>query len=154
MMGGGNSQDCPVVPLRFRQVSAHGVDQDLVFVELEDDVGKPPGPLALYAVASAHRATGGRRGLERSLNDVGDLYAGRQREPSPCAQRVSIWSQRDHMEADGLPEKMRMVSIPKRAMFSPPGGLGVCAREGGMGVTERDWMPGSFESLGSLNSVS
>ena len=44
---------------------------------------------------------------------------------------------------------MRIVSIPEREMFSVPGGLGVCALEGGNGVTERETTPASLLSLDS-----
>ena len=44
-----------------------------------------------------------------------------------------------------------MVSMPERKMFSPLlGGLGVCAREGGTGVTEREMTPGSLLSFDSV----
>jgi hypothetical protein len=38
-------------------------------------------------------------------------------------------------------------------MSSVPGGLGVCTLEGGMGVTERETIPGSLGSLDSMRSV-
>lgn len=43
-----------------------------------------------------------------------------------------------------------MVSIPDREMFSPPGGFGVAARDGGTGVIERDMPPASFDSFDFL----
>ena len=44
-----------------------------------------------------------------------------------------------------------MVSMPERAMFSPPGGFGVDALDGGTGVMERETTPASaFESLDSV----
>ena len=42
-----------------------------------------------------------------------------------------------------------MVSIPDRDMFSPPGGFGVAARDGGTGVIERDRTPASLLSFDS-----
>lgn len=48
---------------------------------------------------------------------------------------------------------MRIVSIPEREMFSVPGGLGVCALEGGNGVMERETTPASLDSLGSTADV-
>ena len=47
----------------------------------------------------------------------------------------------------GSPEKMRMVRVPERKLFSAPsGGFGVTEREG-MGVTEREAEPFSFVSF-------
>lgn len=44
---------------------------------------------------------------------------------------------------------MRIVSIPEREMFSPPGGFGVAARDGGTGVIERESTPASLLSFDS-----
>ena len=69
-MGGDDNRECreggkdvqvgPVIPLWLGQVSAKSLDEDFVLVELEDDIGEPPGPLALVAFAVARRAAGGR----------------------------------------------------------------------------------------------
>lgn len=55
--------------------------------------------------------------------------------------------------SDHAPENIRMVSMPDREMFSPFGGFGVVAREGGIGVTERDTTPGSLLSLDSGDAM-
>ena len=48
-----DAQISPVVPLWLGEISAEGLDEDLVFVELEDDVGEPPVLLALDTVTVA-----------------------------------------------------------------------------------------------------
>ena len=65
-----DAQISPVVPLWFGEISAEGLDEDLVFVELEDDVGQPPVLLALQAVAVAGGSASGRGGLKRLLDDI------------------------------------------------------------------------------------
>ena len=47
------AQLCFEVPLRLGKVPAHRVYQNFVLVELQDNVGKPPGSLALNAIAVA-----------------------------------------------------------------------------------------------------
>ena len=70
-----DAQISPVVPLWFGEISAEGLDEDLVFVELEDDVRQPPVLLTVHAIAIVRRAA--RLGtVERLLDDIGDWHAG------------------------------------------------------------------------------
>ena len=50
-----------VVPYWIGEIAAHGVDEDLVVVEFEDDVGKPPVALSLVAFAIAGGSSWCRR---------------------------------------------------------------------------------------------
>lgn len=51
------------------------------------------------------------------------------------------------------PENIRMVNMPDREIFSPFSGFGVVAREGGIGVTERETTPGSLVSFDSGDAM-
>ena len=66
-----NAQISPVVPLWFGEISAEGLDEDLVFVELEDDVGEPPVLFALETIAVACRSAGRGTRLEGFLDHIG-----------------------------------------------------------------------------------
>lgn len=46
-------QGSAIVPYWTCEITPHGVDEDLVVVELEDDVGKPPVALSLQALTVA-----------------------------------------------------------------------------------------------------
>lgn len=72
-----NIQVSTVVPHWIGQIPAHRINEDLVLVELEDDVGQPPVPLPLQTLAIAGRAPpcGVWRRLECFLDDFWDLHA-------------------------------------------------------------------------------
>ena len=82
-------QVCPVVPYRIGEVPAHGIDKDLIFIKLEDDVGKPPEAFTLYALAVAGRPSDWHR-VQCPLDDVWYLNAGCKRQPSTCAEDIRI----------------------------------------------------------------
>lgn len=51
-----------IIPYWICKIAAHGVYEDLIVVELEDDVGKPPVPLSLeaFTVTGGSPRCGGR----------------------------------------------------------------------------------------------
>jgi len=49
-----DSQDCTIVPYRVCEISTHCVDQDLVIIELENDIRKPPVSLPMETVPVAN----------------------------------------------------------------------------------------------------
>jgi hypothetical protein len=66
-------QICSVVPDRACEISTHSVDEDLVLVELEHDVGEPPVSAPLHAFSVARRLRLRWRRLERLDNGFRDL---------------------------------------------------------------------------------
>lgn len=90
--GGTDSIQCgPIVPYWSWEIAAHGVHEDLVVVELEDDIGKPPVPLPLEAFTVA----GGPpwclgRGIECLLDHLWDLHARGKREAAACDRCRSV----------------------------------------------------------------
>lgn len=57
---GKNVQLGAVIPDRVGEVAAESVNQDLVLIELEDNVGQPPIAFALEALPVANRIPGHR----------------------------------------------------------------------------------------------
>lgn len=55
----GHAQVSPIVPYGIGEVTTQGVNQDLVLVELQDDVGEPPESFALQAFSVAGRSSRG-----------------------------------------------------------------------------------------------
>ena len=47
------------------------INQNFVFIKLEDDIWEPPGSLALHTIAIARRATCLRERVEGLLDDIG-----------------------------------------------------------------------------------
>ena len=93
----------PVRPDRRRDVAAQRIDQDLVLVEFEHDVGEPPVAFAGDALAGGAGAVRVRVGVlgEGALDGVGEHRACRQRQSTTlhdlddqqpmCLARCARW---------------------------------------------------------------
>lgn len=74
-------QSSTIVPYWICEIAAHGVDEDLVVVEFENYVGKPPVALSLQAFTVARGSSRCWRGrIEGFLDDLWDLHARCKRE--------------------------------------------------------------------------
>ena len=78
-----DSQVGAIVPNGIEEISAKGINQDLVLVELQYDVRKPPVTPALHALAIRGRSTWWRAGIKGLLDDVRDANGWGKHEATP-----------------------------------------------------------------------
>lgn len=132
-----DKQDCTVVPHWIGEVATHRIDEDLVVVELEDDVGEPPVALSQEAVPNGCGSPWwGNCGVQSLLDYLWHWNAALEGETTAWGWRGG-WTT-TIAERQDIPENMRMVSMPERRWAWESDGLGVVGLEEGIGVAERE----------------
>jgi len=130
-----DAQISPVVPHRVGQVSPQGVNQNLVLIEFEDDVGQPPIALALKAFSIACRSARGSTRFECLADGVGDLGAWRESEPATyrgrCDGRSNQGRRRDREwfeltreDANSEHSRAELAAVTRRFWRRGSGGYG------------------------------